>query len=89
MIPDMSHFLVVYLILMTMVSALLVIVWGERVVQVSSLGDGLLNFLQYTLFADSVGDDAFAVSDGKHAGLGLHLATRNGLAAVALALPGS
>jgi hypothetical protein len=62
MIPDMSHFLVVYLVLMAMVSAMLVIVWGDRVAQVSDLGDGLLNLLQYTLFADSVGDDAFAVS---------------------------
>jgi hypothetical protein len=38
------------------------VMWGPRVLQLSDFGDTELNMLQYVLFGDPVGDDAFAVS---------------------------
>lgn len=61
MLPDMLHFMLVYLTISVMAAILLLVAFGARVEQVSTLNNAVSLCISYNLLRDPAGDDMFAV----------------------------
>ena len=61
MLPDMLHYLIVVLIIISMVAALACIVFGDRIATVATYGSSFYIYFQFLLMGDDGG--VFAVGE--------------------------
>ncbi len=59
--PDILHFLLVFVTIVAMTASIYNITFGHRVAAVAEPGDAVLNILQYTLVGDAIGNQIMEV----------------------------